>query len=78
MDGDYLDTEEAAKVLKVSKRTLEGWRRAGGGPAWTRLSNAPNGLIRYTREAIDEWVSDRQREAQEAHEDAQRWGDGDE
>ncbi len=41
-----IDEIEAAKFLGVSPRTIQGWRRRGGGPVFYRLSAK---LVRYTR-----------------------------
>jgi excisionase family DNA binding protein len=55
-DGDELLTEqELADELKVSRRTLQRWRREGTGPNWIRVGKAP----RYRRSAVAAWL-DRQ------------------
>ena len=33
----YLTEQEAARLLRVSTRTLQRWRREGGGPRYRRL-----------------------------------------
>ncbi len=36
----YVKTADAARVLGVSPRTLEGWRLAGEGPPYKKLNRA--------------------------------------
>ena len=51
---DPLLTEiDAARLLKVSARTLQAWRGRGRGPAFVRAGRA----IRYTRADLTDWVS---------------------
>ncbi len=52
----YLDEAAAARLLKVSRRTLQRWRHEGGGPAFTRA-----GLRRvlYDADVLDAWVKAR-------------------
>ena len=68
MSDDILSPKEAAKLMSVSVRTLENWRRDEVGPRWFRLPN--NGHPRYTRDAIDKWAEEREhkRAFQERHE----------
>lgn len=47
-----LDTEEAAQILGVSKRTLEEDRAAAIGIPFTRLNNKPQGKPLYSIIAI--------------------------
>lgn len=47
-----LDTEEAAQILGVSKRTLENDRAAAIGIPFTRLNNKPQGKPLYSIIAI--------------------------
>lgn len=53
---DYMTPEEAAKFLKISQRTLEGWRYKGTGPEFDQLGY---NLIRYKRSALIEWSEKR-------------------
>lgn len=41
--GDFIDTEEAAKILGVKKGTLEVWRHLGKGPDFCKFEKA----VRY-------------------------------
>ena len=50
----YLTQPEAAKILRVSTRSLERWRLAGTGPKYIRA-----GRILYSRAALEAWLADR-------------------
>ncbi len=52
----YLDENAAAAALGVSPRTLQRWRRDGGGPRYIRV-----GLRRVTYDpaVIEEWAAER-------------------
>lgn len=53
-----LSTRAAADYLGVSPRTLESWRRLGGGPAFIRLSA---NRCSYHRADLDTWIDERRR-----------------
>jgi len=44
--------DEVATYLRVETDTLRGWRRKGGGPAWTYVG----GLCRYAWSDVDAYV----------------------
>ena len=48
----WRDTEEAAAHVRLSARTLEGYRRAGGGPVYHRQG----GKVLYHRADLDQWI----------------------
>ena len=50
-----LRTVEAAKILDLSKATLETWRSRGGGPVFVKFNRA----VRYRRSDIDRFISER-------------------
>lgn len=52
-----LDPHDAAKLLRVSVRTLEGWRRTGEGPPFIRCGR----LARYRHADVSRWIADRRR-----------------
>jgi hypothetical protein len=55
MDDDpILKPSETAAYLRVSERTLEGWRRRGVGPVFQRYGRA----VLYRRSAIEAWLSE--------------------
>lgn len=51
-----LDTPSAAKVLGVRPRTLEDWRRRGGGPPYIRVSAT---CVRYSLDPLEAWLQAR-------------------
>lgn len=50
--AEYLDTREAAALLGVSVKTLEGLRRRGGGPPFVRVGK----VVRYRRAELERTV----------------------
>lgn len=54
----YLTETEVAARLGVSRPTLYRWRRAGIGPAWTRLG--PRRLA-FDAAALDAWLASQER-----------------
>jgi predicted DNA-binding transcriptional regulator AlpA len=48
-----LSQKEAAKLLRLSVRTLERHRVAGTGPRWARLGR----LVRYREVDLADWVN---------------------
>lgn len=50
---DLLTTREAAALIHVSPRTLEGWRLRGGGPAFLRVGKR---LVRYAAGDVLTWA----------------------
>lgn len=55
----FLTTREAATTLRLSSRTLEGLRRNGNGPIFTRLGTDQNSRVVYRRADIDFWLMDK-------------------
>lgn len=53
MTPKWLNTAQVAEIIGVPKRTLEGWRQKGIGPAWKRF---PNRAIMYRLDRLDEWA----------------------
>jgi DNA-binding transcriptional MerR regulator len=52
---EFLAEREAARLLGVSPRTLESWRRTGFGPPITKFQRG----IRYSRSALLAWAASR-------------------
>jgi excisionase family DNA binding protein len=48
-------TEEAADMLRLSRRTLERWRVTGEGPAFFKMGNR----VSYRLSDIEAWVAAR-------------------
>ena len=57
-DDALLITAEAARLLNLSPRTLEGMRCRGGGPPFIKLSAR---AIRYRLGDIHEWLARQRR-----------------
>lgn len=55
-DLDFLTTRETATILRLSSRTLEGMRRTGKGPMFTRLDIDQNSKVVYRRKDIALWL----------------------
>ena len=49
-----LQTAEAAKVIGVSKATLETWRSLGGGPVYVKYQRA----VRYRQKDLEKFITD--------------------
>lgn len=52
------DELQAARLLRISRRTLQGWRLKGGGPPFVRLGLR---CIRYRRADLQEFMAERTR-----------------
>jgi hypothetical protein len=52
-----LKEEQVAKLLKVSRRTLQGWRLEGKGPPYHRIS----GCIRYDQAELLRYIASTRR-----------------
>lgn len=50
------DERQAARLLRVSRRTLQGWRLKGGGPLFVRLGPR---CIRYRRTDLQDFMVER-------------------
>jgi len=48
--------EEAARLLRLSARTMQRMRLDGGGPVFVRLTDR---RIGYTRAGLDAWIGER-------------------
>ena len=57
MEERHLTTEEAAQYLRLSKRTLEGFRSRGGGPTFRRKGR---NIVRYLKKDLDAWLEEQQ------------------
>lgn len=60
MSAPLLTTKEAAQRLRISRRTLETWRRSGRGPRYIALSRR---AIRYAVADLDTFAAARSRRA---------------
>lgn len=53
-DDTLLTEKRAARVLRVSPRTLQGWRHRGTGPPYVKLGTA----VRYRRGDLKRYILD--------------------
>jgi hypothetical protein len=58
-DDVLLDSGDVARLLKVTIRTVHGWRQTGEGPAYVKVGKGPNALIRYRRKDVTSYIDDR-------------------
>jgi len=54
-----MDETAAAKWLGVSIKTMQTWRFHGNGPDFVRLGGGKHGSVKYTLEALGEYVERR-------------------
>lgn len=54
-EAGWLDTHAAAAYLSVTRKQLEHWRSAGGGPPFSRIGRH----VRYQRAVLDAWMAER-------------------
>lgn len=52
MTETFLDSKEAAHILKLSPQTLNNWRTQGRGPAFRKAGRK----VIYARSDIDAWM----------------------
>lgn len=52
-----LTTEEAGEVLRMSPRTLEGYRLDGGGPRYFKLGPSRRAKVVYRLSDLEEWLA---------------------
>lgn len=55
--GILLSTAQAADYLGLKPNYLEKLRIAGGGPTFVKITSGAAGMVRYSREDLDAWVS---------------------
>lgn len=58
MTSEWLKPGEVAALLKVSVGTLANWRYQHVGPRYIKLTDAPNGPVRYRREDLDAYLGE--------------------
>ncbi|MGD0578320.1 MAG: helix-turn-helix domain-containing protein [Bryobacteraceae bacterium] len=52
----FLNETEVAEILGITVRGVQGYRRAGGGPPWTRVSK---NVLRYNLASFQAWIATR-------------------
>lgn len=59
-----LTTEDLARELKSSRRTIEGWRRTPGrGPKFIKIGAGHSSRVLYRRSDVDSWLGGLVRES---------------
>lgn len=58
----YMDSATAASYLGMSKQYLEIGRCKGYGPPFVKVTNGPNGAVRYRKSALDQFMAERERQ----------------
>lgn len=53
---EVLDPRDVARWLRVSERTLAGWRLKKKGPKYIKLAGGP---VRYLRSDVEDWLYNR-------------------
>lgn len=53
-----MDTDEAARQLSLSPRTLRNWRTRGEGPVYVH-AHGPRSTVLYPYDELVAWVDDR-------------------
>jgi predicted DNA-binding transcriptional regulator AlpA len=56
--ADFLEQDEAAAELQVSRRTLDRWRRLGEGPPITKIGRR----VYYRRMSLQQWLCAREQQ----------------
>lgn len=59
----YLTTEDAARYLGLSAKSLINWRLARKGPRFVRISHR---CVRYRLDDLQEWANSKQVETRES------------
>ena len=54
---ELLTPKQAAKILNVHVETLGRWRLHKQGPAFKKLGDQKNSVIRYARDDIDKFLA---------------------
>jgi len=55
MQTQLLDQREAARLLRLSERTLERLRLQGGGPCFVKCGRS----VRYREADLEQWIAQR-------------------
>ena len=56
-NGQHVNEVQLAEMLNLSRRTLQGWRRKGEGPAFEKFGRS----VRYASGTIEAWIATRER-----------------
>ncbi|WP_447974624.1 helix-turn-helix transcriptional regulator [Nitrospira sp. Kam-Ns4a] len=50
----YLDEQQVAEMLRISRRTLQAWRLRGGGPPYVKIGSR---MVRYRETEVLQWLT---------------------
>ena len=56
---ELMTSAETAALLSIKPNTLEIWRSRGRGPSFLKLSDQPQGPVRYERATVMQWLAER-------------------
>jgi excisionase family DNA binding protein len=56
---NLITTEEAAKLCRISIRTMEAWRLSGHGPVYRKVGR----LVFYTQSDVNAWLDANKRQS---------------
>ncbi|WBT08118.1 helix-turn-helix domain-containing protein [Corynebacterium sp. SCR221107] len=59
IDQPMYTTNELADLLGMRPQSITNWRSRGKGPNFVYLGDGPRPAVRYTREAIEEFLKER-------------------
>lgn len=59
MSDNLLEPKDVAKKIGYTISALQKWRREGVGPNFLKLTDSPNGGIRYRESDVDKWIESR-------------------
>lgn len=71
MSDEYLNEQELADLLKVTRKTVQIWRQRGKGPPFVKLDRA----VRYRRKDVDKFTAEHIQ--QSTHDNRQSTSEGD-
>lgn len=61
MDTPWMTGADVAEYLRISPRTVQGWRLKRQGPPWYQVEGEP----RYHRAEVIRWLGERRRDPQQ-------------
>ena len=56
-NGQHVNEVQLAEMLNLSRRTLQGWRLKGEGPAFVKFGRS----VRYAAGTVQGWIATRER-----------------
>lgn len=56
LPSPYLNSQEAADILRISIRTLERMRVEGSGPRYLKAGNGTRARVLYRQADVEQWL----------------------